>query len=51
MILKSSFIIALVAVAMIGVMITSVLAEKEGIILKQDENIYINNFNYYSMFF
>jgi hypothetical protein len=37
-----------VAVAMIGVMIPSIFAEKEGVILKQDENIYINNFNHYS---
>lgn len=28
---------------------SSALAEKEGIILKQDENIYINNYNFYSM--
>jgi hypothetical protein len=47
--LKSVFIIAIVAVAMIGVMVPSIFAEKEGVILKQDENIYIHNFNYYPM--
>jgi len=49
MILKSVFIITMIVVAMIGIIVPSVVAEKEGIILKQDENIYINNFNYYSM--
>jgi len=38
-----------VAVAMIGVMIPSGFSEKEGVILQQDENIYIHNFNYYPM--
>jgi len=42
-------IVTIVAVAMIGVMVSNVYAEKEGVILQQDENIYIHNFNYYPM--
>ena len=34
---------------MIGVMVPSGFSEKEGVILQQDENIYIHNFNYYPM--
>ena len=47
--MKYVFVIAIVAVAMLGMIIPSVFAEKEGVILKQDENIYIHNFNYYPM--
>jgi hypothetical protein len=47
--LKSVFIIAIAAVAMIGMMIPSGFSEKEGVLLQQDENIYIHNFNYYPM--
>ena len=47
--MKSVFIIAIAAVAMIGMMIPSGFSEKEGVLLQQDENIYIHNFNYYPM--
>lgn len=47
--MKPVFIFAIVTVAMIGIMIPNTFAEKEGIILKQDENLYINNFNYYPL--
>ena len=47
--MKEVLIIAIVAVAMMGVIIPSGFSEKEGIILQQDENIYIHNFNYYPM--
>ena len=42
-------IITLIVVAMTGIMIPSGFSEKEGVILQQDENIYIHNFNYYPM--
>ena len=47
--MKPVFVIAMVVVAMIGVMVPSGFSEKEGVILQQDENIYIHNFNYYPM--
>ena len=47
--MKEVLIIAIVAVAMMGVIIPSGFSEKEGIILQQDENIYIHNFNHYPM--
>ena len=42
-------IVTLIVVAMIGMMIPSGFSEKEGVVLQQDENIYIHNFNYYPM--